>query len=103
MVGFSFLRTWLARPEQGMATLLLGNTVANIGASAMATAIFERYVHPAVAVATGVMTLLILYLSEITPKTFAKGARRVGGAAHPPTHRGLLLGALAPSVTHCSS
>ncbi len=71
-VGFGFLQTWLERPEQVMTTLLLGNTLCNIGASAMATVIFERYFAHAVAIATGVMTLLILYLSEISPKTFAK-------------------------------
>jgi putative hemolysin len=71
-VGFGFIRTWLDRPEQVMTTLLLGNTLCNIGASAMATVIFERYFAHAVAIATGVMTLLILYLSEISPKTFAK-------------------------------
>ncbi len=71
-VGFGFLQTWLERPEQVMTTLLLGNTLCNIGASALATVIFERYFAHAVAIATGVMTLLILYLSEISPKTFAK-------------------------------
>ena len=72
IIGFGFLRTWLDRPEQVMATLLLGNTLANIAASSIATAILARYMAHAVAIATGGMTLLILYLSEITPKTFAK-------------------------------
>ncbi len=71
-VGLGFLQTWLERPEQVMTTLLLGNTLCNIGASALATVIFERFFAHAVAIATGVMTLLILYLSEISPKTFAK-------------------------------
>ncbi len=69
---YAFLKTWLQRPEQVLATLLLGNTAANIGASALATAIFARYATHAVAIATGVMTFLILFFSEISPKTFAK-------------------------------
>jgi putative hemolysin len=67
-----FLKTWLQRPEQVLAALLLGNTAANIGASALATAIIFRYAVHAVAIATGLMTFLILFFSEITPKTFAK-------------------------------
>ena len=81
-MGFGFLKTWLDRPEQVMATLLLGNTLCNIAAATLATAIFERYTVHGVAIATGVMTFLTLYLSEISPKTFAKAhaewvARRI--------------------------
>jgi putative hemolysin len=67
-----FLKTWLQRPEQVLAALLLGNTAANIGASVLFAAIISPYAEHAVAIATGVMTFFILFFSEITPKTFAK-------------------------------
>jgi CBS domain containing-hemolysin-like protein len=67
-----FLKTWLQRPEQVLAALLLGNTTANIGAAALATSIIARYDVHAVAIATTLMTFFILFFSEITPKTFAK-------------------------------
>ena len=70
--GAGFLRLWLDHPERVLATLLLGNTLANIGASALATAIAARFLTHAVAVTTGVMTLVILFVGEVTPKTFAK-------------------------------
>ncbi|MHB1846307.1 MAG: hemolysin family protein [Deltaproteobacteria bacterium] len=70
--GSSFLKVWLSHPERVLATLLLGNTLANIGASALATAIAARFFTHAVAITTGVMTLLILFIGEVTPKTLAK-------------------------------
>ncbi len=66
------LAVWLARPERILATLLLGNTFVNIGASALATAIFSRFFNHAVAITTGVMTLLLLFFGEVTPKSIAK-------------------------------
>ncbi len=71
-VGFGFLKTWIDRPEQVMATLLLGNTLCNIAAATFAAEILQRYVTHAAAIATGVMTFVLLYVSEISPKTFAK-------------------------------
>ncbi|HUB05990.1 MAG TPA: hemolysin family protein [Myxococcales bacterium] len=70
--GKSFLSLWLAHPERVLATLLLGSTLVTIGASALATAIAARFVTHAVAVATGVMTLVLLFFGEVTPKTLAK-------------------------------
>jgi len=52
---------------------LVGNTLASIGSSALATSIVEALGWPhGLAVATGAMTLVILLFGEITPKTFAK-------------------------------
>jgi CBS domain containing-hemolysin-like protein len=55
-----------------LATILLGNNLVNVGASALVTAImvkvFDNY---AVGIATGVMTLLILVFGEISPKSIA--------------------------------
>ena len=59
-------------PQRMLATILIGNNIANVAASAIATSImigiFQNY---AVGIATGVMTLLILIFGEITPKSIA--------------------------------
>jgi putative hemolysin len=70
--GSRFLKLWLHHPEQLLATLLLGNTLCNLGAAALATTIASRYVTYAAALATGAMTVIILYFCEFMPKTFAK-------------------------------
>jgi putative hemolysin len=70
--GGRFLKIWLERPERVFATLLLGNNVANIAASALAGSIAAALgFNHAVAVATVVMTLAILFFSDVTPKTLA--------------------------------
>lgn len=59
-------------PEAMLTTVLIGNNIVNIAAAAIATSIaidlFDNY---GVAIATGVMTLLILTFAEIMPKTIA--------------------------------
>lgn len=53
-------------------SILIGNNLVNIGASAMATVIAtERFGHLGPGLAVGVLTILILIFGEITPKTFA--------------------------------
>jgi Mg2+/Co2+ transporter CorB len=55
-----------------MATILIGNNVVNILASAIATSIFiEHFGATGVFYATITMTILLLIFSEITPKTYA--------------------------------
>ncbi len=67
------LRLWLNYPERVLTTLLFGNTLANIGASAMATDLVSKTgAHYAVAIATGVTTLIVLCFCEIIPKTLSK-------------------------------
>jgi CBS domain containing-hemolysin-like protein len=65
-------------PTRFITTLLIGNTLANIAASALVTQIALGLAAPlgfsasaAVAYATGVTTLLVLIFCEITPKSFA--------------------------------
>ena len=61
-----------AKPERLLVTILIGNNVVNIGASALATSIvFQLTESYAVGITTGVMTLIILIFGEITPKTLA--------------------------------
>lgn len=55
-----------------LTTILIGNNLVNIGASAIATAIaISLFQSNAVGIATGTMTLLILIFGEIFPKSFA--------------------------------
>jgi len=53
-------------------TLLIGNNVANIGAASVATyAATEVFGSAGVGIATGGMTLLVLFFGEVVPKSFA--------------------------------
>ncbi|MGY8666275.1 HlyC/CorC family transporter [Bradyrhizobium sp. UFLA05-109] len=55
--------------------LLLGNNIANIGASAIATGIFTTWFgEVGVLYATGVMTALVVIFAEVLPKTIAINA-----------------------------
>ncbi len=59
-------------PERLIGAVLLGNNLVNISAAALATSILSRlYEDSGVALATLVMTTLILVFAEILPKTYA--------------------------------
>jgi len=59
-------------PHRLLSTILIGNNLVNIGASALATAItIDLVSNNAVGIATGVMTFLILVFGEIFPKSVA--------------------------------
>ncbi len=59
-------------PERLLIILRIGNNVANIGAAAVATyTATERFGSAGVGLATGVMTLVVLFFGEMTPKSFA--------------------------------
>ncbi|MEJ2728592.1 MAG: hemolysin family protein [Deltaproteobacteria bacterium] len=61
-----------ADPHRLLTTILIGNNIVNIGASAIATAItINLFESHAVGIATGVMTFLILIFGEIFPKSIA--------------------------------
>ena len=70
--GVVYVKKLKDDPQRMLATILIGNNLANVAASALATSImigiFKNY---AVGIATGVMTLLILVFGEITPKSIA--------------------------------
>ena len=62
----------LQRPDRLIGLILLGNNFVNILASALATIIALRLGgEGALAVATGLLTLVILIFAEVTPKTLA--------------------------------
>jgi CBS domain containing-hemolysin-like protein len=59
-------------PHRLLSTILIGNNLVNVGASAIATAITIGLVKShAVGIATGVMTFAILIFGEIFPKSIA--------------------------------
>src|SRR5436305_13360899 len=61
--------------ERMIGALLLGNNIANIGASALATGIFTAWFGDVgVLYATGVMTVLVVIFAEVLPKTIAINA-----------------------------
>ena len=62
----------LASRERLIGTVLLGNTLVNIGASALMTSILVALVGARGALyATGLMTVLLLVFAEVLPKTVA--------------------------------
>ena len=62
----------LEKPDRLISLILLGNNFVNILASAIATVIALRLMGEAgIAVATGLLTIVILVFAEVTPKTFA--------------------------------
>lgn len=63
---------WTEDPHELLATILVANNVINIAASSLATTVAYRFGGAWVAIATGIMTVVILIFSEITPKSLAK-------------------------------
>lgn len=62
----------LKRPDRLIGLILLGNNFVNILASSVATVIALRLIGEAgVALAAGLLTLVILIFAEVTPKTLA--------------------------------
>ena len=53
-----------------LSSILIGNNIVNLSASALATTLAMR-VNLAVGIATGILTFVILLFGEITPKTWA--------------------------------
>ncbi len=73
------LSLWIEHPERVLSTLLIGNTLVNIGAGALAASVSVTVAarsgaSPATAlgVATAVTTVVILFFGEIVPKTLGK-------------------------------
>ncbi len=67
----------IENPSNLLGAILIGNNIANIGASALATSLAINYFGPtlgaskAVAISTITMTLMILIFAEVTPKSLA--------------------------------
>ncbi len=62
----------LEKPGKMLSTILIGNNVVNISASAISTVLAsELFGSMAVGIATGILTLFVLLFGEILPKTLA--------------------------------
>ena len=60
------------KPDVLLTTLLIGNNLANIGATALVTSLTIRFLgSQTVAVMTGLLTLFVLIFGEVTPKQIA--------------------------------
>ena len=75
-----------------LSTILIGNNIVNIGASAIATVLFVRAMGDIGATwSTIVMTVVILIFSEVTPKSIAKEMPEQFGMAVAPVLRALMV------------
>ncbi|RTR34668.1 HlyC/CorC family transporter [Shewanella atlantica] len=63
----------LERPDRLIGLILIGNNLVNILAASLATILATRHFGPVAgpAIATGVLTLVVLVFAEVTPKTVA--------------------------------
>ncbi len=62
----------LKQPDRLLGTILIGNNIANIAASSLATIIGLRlYGNLGVAIATGTLVFIVLIFAEVAPKTLA--------------------------------
>ncbi len=70
--GARLARALLDRPDRLIGLILLGNNFVNIMASSLATVIAIKLGgEGAIAIAAGLLTLVILIFAEVTPKTLA--------------------------------
>ena len=70
--GADRINKLLKNPSKLLGGILVGNNVANIGASALATSLAIKYLgNSGVGIATAIMTILVLIFGEITPKSLA--------------------------------
>lgn len=80
----------LKKPENLLATILIGNNLVNISASVLTTIIiiqiFGEKALP-IGIGVGILTLIILIFGEITPKAFAvKNSERISYLVAKPIH-----------------
>lgn len=67
----------LKHPDRLISLVLIGNNLVNILASALATIVGIRlYGNAGVAIATGVLTFVVLVFAEVLPKTFCRAQSR---------------------------
>jgi putative hemolysin len=70
--GASLVNKLVENPTKLLGTILVGNNVVNIAASAIATSYaISVFGQAGVGIATAVMTILVLIFGEITPKSLA--------------------------------
>lgn len=71
--GAKLVEKLIEDPNRLLGGILIGNNIVNIGASSLATSLaYQKFGDQGVALATGLMTILVLIFGEITPKSLAK-------------------------------
>lgn len=97
--GASLVYQLTEKPGRLLSTILVANNAVNIGASALATSLALNFFGSGgVAIATGIMTVLILVFAEITPKSLAaKRAERMSFRIIKPM--AVIISLLKPIVT----
>lgn len=76
--GAELVEKLISDTNELLGAILIGNNIVNIGASSLATVLAAtlvkgtKFEDVGIAIATGVMTMLILIFGEITPKSLAK-------------------------------
>jgi putative hemolysin len=74
-VGSHAIVTLKESPEHLLTTILIGNTVVNIAAASIATAIaIQQFGNVGIGIATGFVTIILLVFGEIGPKIYASRA-----------------------------
>ncbi|MDO4632792.1 MAG: hemolysin family protein [Eubacteriales bacterium] len=92
------LLTIIENPGRLLGTILVGNNIVNLAASSLMTTLTLRlFGNIGVSVGTGVLTLLILIVGEIAPKTLATSHAEQLSLAYAPVIR-LLIRILTPVV-----
>jgi putative hemolysin len=62
----------MQHPEKLLTTVLIGNNIVNVSASVLVTVLVLNFFgSTGIAIATGIMTVIILVFGEIMPKTYA--------------------------------
>ncbi len=70
--GAVYVKKLKDNPERLLSTILIGNSIVTVASSALGTSIaLNIFKNNAIAIATGIMTFLILVFGEITPKSLA--------------------------------
>ncbi|MDO5027281.1 MAG: hemolysin family protein [Tissierellia bacterium] len=70
--GAKILDKMLDNPTKILSTILVGNNLVNIAASAIATSLaIKQFGSNGIGIATGLMTLIVLIFGEVTPKSLA--------------------------------
>ncbi|MBS3938567.1 MAG: HlyC/CorC family transporter, partial [Peptococcaceae bacterium] len=70
--GAKLVERLLAHPNRLLSTILVGNNIVNISVSALGTSIALRIFGQAgIGIAIAILTVLVLIVGEITPKTYA--------------------------------
>lgn len=71
-LGAIYVKKLKDNPEKLLSTVLIGNNIVNVAASAIATSIsITLFKSNAIGIATGIMSFLILIFGDITPKSLA--------------------------------